>query len=846
MDDAEQNPSDGLREAPQAFKESADPQPDTTTLSQIVCIGASAGGLEPIEEVIGQLEPGSSAAYVVIQHLSPDFKSLMDELLGRITKIPVRKVEDGMVVEPNCIYLIPPRKEMVISGGQLLLSDQDASLSGPPLPINSFLRSLAEEMQERAVAVILSGSGSDGSVGCGHIIDAGGKVFVQRPDTAAFDSMPASVVRSTISCEILTPLEIGRELSQLCTKNSQDQANSDLETDKDPINRIFRALTRAYGLDLKFYKTSTVHRRIARRREMIKAHNLADYAEIIDENQSERERLYFDLLINVTGFFRDGDAFKAIEADVIPDLGQRWDDSKPLRIWVPACATGEEAYSLAILLTEFAKHQDKNLEFNIFATDVHKPSLDIASAGIYHPEQVRGLTPEQISEHFETVDGQLRIRPELRKRIVFSRHDVLKDPPFTKMDLVSCRNLLIYFNSDAQRISLSRLHFALKKNSYLVLGTSESLGEFENEFDIVSARWRIYKKRRELRFTDLMMPNIDLGRPFAVDTLRGRRTPADISNRSVYQSLIERFVPDGFLVNSTGKLIHIFGKAGQFLELGEGEVTGRLQDLLPEHLRSTVSTGIQKAVSSKKSVAIRAHNREAGELTPLHIHPMGHRLDQFENFFVTIDEARPAEVGVAIDVTMASSDEQAVRLRELELELNSTEETLQTMIEELQASNEELQASNEELQSTNEELHSVNEELYTVSAEHAEKVNELTALSYDMDNLLKSLNLPLVFLNEKLEVRRFTPLAHELFFFSPYDIGRPINAIRPRFSLPALEEDLTTVLKERAARSRKVTDDHERQRVVRMQPYLTDQETCMGVIMTFFSDDYLVPPGDEQ
>jgi len=714
-----------------------------------VGIGASAGGLEALEQLFAAMPEDSGMAFVVLQHLSPDFESRMVELLGRRTRIPIEQVTDGVAVEPNHIYLIPPRKDMILAGGHLLLTDKDPT-RGLTLPIDHFLRSLAQDAGRNAIAVILSGTGSDGSRGIKEVHEAGGLVISQDPRTARFDGMPRSAIDTGVVELELAPAAIPEALMRYRAGALGDGSaypSSEPPVVSTPIGQILELLRVQYGIDFAHYKQNTVLRRIERRLAMARL-DVETYALKLAEDRAELNALYFDLLIGVTRFFRDPEAFAHLESEVIPSIVE---GNHEIRVWMAGCATGEEVYSFAILLHEAILARGRRPMAKIFATDVHPESLEIASAGVYDAESVRDVSAARRERYFSAAgDEKLRISKELRELVVFARHNVINDAPFTRLDLVSCRNLLIYLQPQAQKKALSLFHFGLKTGGFLFLGPSETPGELSDEFEPLEGRWKIYRKRRDIRLpTDIRLPSLvpGMSRPSRPST--ASRRPADGVLLSAYDQLMARHVPPAFLVDRQNELLHSFGGAESLLRVQGGRVTTNLLDLVPDGMRAPLAGALQQADKQKRSVRYTGIDVMLGEQAAnfeLTVEPLPDARLDTTNFLIelkrTTETPRPVAVD-EVDVGQASRD----YVESLEGELSFTRENLQATIEELETSNEELQATNEELvaaneelQSTNEELHSVNEELHTVNVEHQRKIDQLTEITDDLNNLLMTLD----------------------------------------------------------------------------------------------------------
>jgi two-component system, chemotaxis family, CheB/CheR fusion protein len=776
------------------------PQP---TDGRIVGIGASAGGLEALQQLFDALPPDTGMAFVVVQHLSPDFRSLMDELISRHSEMPVVIAEDNMPVRANHIHLMPPRKQMIIRDRHLVLTDKEPQAF--TLPIDTFFRSLAQDVGDQAVAIVLSGSGSDGSRGVVEIKRAGGLVLAETASSAKFDSMPLSAAATGVVEHTYPPRDLARVL---CGLEPREVAPETATLSDDPaMDALLRHVRDHFGIDFSLYKTTTVGRRIKRRADLMRVHSLASYVEQLRADPDELNALYQDLLIGVTQFFRDPEAFERLESEVIPELIDKLPPDDELRVWVAGCATGEEAYSLAMLFCEAFESRGRPIRLKLLATDVHQTSLEHAGAGIYGEEQLQFVSPRRLERFFTKRSSGHQVLHDLRQLIVFARHNVTKDAPFTKMHFISCRNLLIYFQPQPQRTVLSLFHFGLAPGGVLFLGASETPGALADEFVSIDDHWKIYRKRRDVQLlSQIRMPlhrqvprrpaMIDLPRAHAPDPLI----------LETYDQLLDRYMPPGFLIDEDCMLVDSFAGAEKLLKVRRRRPSSNLLDQLDDELRTIVSGAIQRAVRDRAPIAysgVRIPGPDGGEqrctLTtePL-VHPRTgtrHVLVTFQRATEPHDAPRPAEPP-PMPLGQASRE----RLDTLETELAYTRETLQATIEELETSNEEMQAtneelvaSNEELQSTNEELHSVNEELYTVNAEYQQKIVELKELNTDLAHLLEGTDVGTVFLDRELRIRRFTSQIARVFRFQPYDIGRRISDFSHNIERPQLMEEIEQV-----------------------------------------------------
>ncbi|MBI2803805.1 MAG: PAS domain-containing protein [Planctomycetes bacterium] len=813
----------------------------------VVGIGASAGGLEAIEHFFDHVPEDSGVTFVVVQHLSPDFKSLMDELLARHTKLPIHRVEDGMAIQPNAIYLIPRKKNMVLSFGKLMLMDQDQK-PGPNLPIDIFFQSLAHDMGDRAIGVVLSGTGSDGSRGIKEIHEAGGLVLVQEPETSGFDGMPKAAIATGLADLVLPPQAMPAKILQYTqhpVRSEIRKVRLDIQSG-DELSAVFSLLRRHFGVDFSLYKPSTLGRRLERRMTLQNTESLADYVASLEADRDELDHLYRDLLVEVTQFFRDKDAFDVIKREVIPKLFEQASPDDGLRIWVPGCATGEEAYSLAILFHEFAQTHKQNIDVKIFATDVHRSSLEAASAGVYRESSVADMPREYLERYFVHKRNHFVVTQDIRKLVIFAPHNLTKDPPFTKLDLVTCRNVLIYLNPATQRKVLTLFHFGLRTGGVLFLGPSESLSDLEEEFDVIDRHWKVFRKRRDIR----LHPATGLATMPLSETAMLLRNPlvnqgkGDPQLPEIYEGLLTRYVPPSLLLNEHHELVHSFGNARTYLQIPEGKATTDVLKMLDHTLRIAVSSALHQAAKANKPVVysgVRFSLNGQDRLMKVTAVPLANKRTQ-SNFYQVCLEPEEAPAAVEPIQTFDAQGESAERISSLERELMYTKEHLQSTIEELETSNEELQstneelvASNEELQSTNEELHSVNEELYTVNAEHQRKIEELIQLTSDMDNLLASTDIGTIFLDLEMNIRKFTPAIGRLFNLLPHDVGRPLRHISNNLQmdnavLVSLIERMHT---EGKTVEQEVEAPQKRSFLVRVLPYHSQHGQVGGTVLTF-------------
>ncbi len=817
----------------------------------VVGIGASAGGLEALERFFDNVPKDSGMAFVVIQHLSPDFKSLMDEILARRTTLPIRLVEDSMLVEPNHVYLIPPKKEMIISGGRLLLSERDREQE-LTLPIDVFFRSLAQDCGPRAIAVVMSGGGSDGSRGIRAVHEAGGLVVVQDVESAQFDGMPKTAQDAGVADYVLPPQDMPAALLEHANRAETRAAqHEDHDGPAEPVlgmNAVYQMLEAEFGIDFTHYKPSTITRRIERRLQLSHVDDIEQYAKRLHGAREELDVLYRDLLIGVTRFFRNEEAFELLEHEVLPEMLKDGPREVPFRVWVAGCATGEEVYSLAILLNELLA--DSGRTFKIFATDVHRGSLEHATRGVYDDDAVANVSPERLARYFLPRGKSYQVVPELRQAVVFAHHNVVKDAPFTRVDLVSCRNMLIYLQPSAQEKVLSRFHFALNRGGIMLLGPSESLGHLDHDFETIHKHWRIYRKYSDSRMAvdfrgahppKSVAPNSTSRLGIVSSTTLGGHGAARHSVTQLlgtYDSLLDEMMPPSLLVDDRGELIHTFGGANKLLSLRDGRQGLDVFEMVGSELKMVLMSGLARAVNEPSAIVFNGV-RVGDESYKVTIRRVQNKRGASPHVLVSFHasgeaEARAPVPEVEIDMRQVPHEQ----LGTLEAELSRTKENLQAAMEELESSNEELQAaneellaSNEELQSTNEELQSVNEELYSVNAEYQRKIGDLTELANDMDNLLSSTDIGTIFLDRELRIRKFTPQIADSFNLLPGDIGRPIETFTYAVDHPELNEDLKRVLASGERVERELRDRHNRSFFLRILPYRA-KGAVAGVVLT--------------
>ncbi|MBB6480177.1 chemotaxis protein CheB [Spirochaeta isovalerica] len=759
----------------------------------VVGIGASAGGLEALEDFFRNMPSRPGAAFVVIQHLSPDYKSMMNELLARFTSMPIHLVEDGMAVEVNNVYLIPPRKNMTIYQGTLLLNDP---LPGKVLnlPIDIFLRSLAKDQEKNAIAVILSGTGSDGTLGIRAIKEAGGISMAQDTRTAKFDGMPRSSISSGMVDFVLSPPRLADELVNYCrhplTINSRkmEQISNENETELSKIISIIRETT---GVDFGHYKPNTVLRRLEKRISLNRFNSISEYLNFLMYNEREIKTLFNELLIGVTRFFRDESYFETLSRTVIPRLFESIPIEKDLRVWVAGCSTGEEVYSLAILLFD---HMEKSRTFRnikIFATDIDTEALSFAGAGFYPENIVSDVPLPFLEKYFTRQNGGYLISDSIRSVIVFARQDLINDPPFTKIDFITCRNLLIYLETPAQQRVLSYFYMSLNDPGFLFLGNSESIGNLSEGFDCLDSKAKIYQYKKGFRLSSVnellkrepIITNRGMG---SLGTRSRMRQTERESLDNIFTELLSGYIPPSVLVDSRYELLHIFHNVNNYLQFPVGKASFNILKMMSKEMGAIVSSLLRRADKTKNPVVMDHITLE--ELSGNSLSISCRKLsvtNRPENYFLisfTEEEKLPKSDSVVVVENFNYPNHYTDQIEELEKELSLKSESLQATVEELETSNEELQssneellASNEELQSTNEELQSVNEELYTVNAEHIKKIEELSEMTADLENLLKNTKIGVLFLDRDLKLRKINSIASEITHIQPSDRQRYIG-----------------------------------------------------------------------
>lgn len=834
----------------------------------IVGIGASAGGLEAFSDLLRHLPEKTGMAFVLVQHLDPTHGSDLREILSRTTKIPVQEVADGVRVEPDHIYVIPPNTTMVLKDGALRLAAR-VMTRGQHMPIDYFFRSLAETRGSGAISVILSGTASDGTEGSRAVKAAGGITFAQDEQTAKYASMPHSAVQSGSIDFVLPPSRIATELTRVAnhpylTREAVETSNSALAPG-DQMQALLSILRDATGVDFTHYKQTTLQRRIKRRIVLHKLEDLKSYVRFVRATPGEVDELYQDILIHVTGFFRDPEAFESLSKHVLPHLFSQ-SHKGPVRVWVPGCSTGEEVYSLAIVMLEYlwqasskaAKLPLGSLPFQIFATDISDRALNRARAGLYSESLMADISRERLRQFFVHIDGGYQIVKPLREMCIFAKQNVAKDPPFSNLDLISCRNLLIYLGPVLQKRVLPTLHYALKPDGYLMLGESESLGAFSDYFALVEKKSRIFQKKKTAMRLAGYFGGLDFGVRHVEDPKTAREAhPVFSVEKEVDRLLMSRFVPASIVVNDEMEIIHLRGKTGPYLEPAAGRPTFSLSKMAREDLLLDLRAALAKAKREnapvrKDGVHVQSNGqtREVNlEVTPLR------GPTPADRYYVIVfqDVISEAEMGRSAKKKAASArDGSSRQTAQLKRELGQLREQFQSLIEEHESTteefksaneevlsaNEELQSTNEELETAKEELQSTNEELTTLNEELQNRNVELTSANNDLLNLLGNVTVPVVILDQNLHIRRFTPPAQKLLNLLSSDVGRRLSEIRPNLDHENLgdlaQETIDKVVSsEKEVREKGSGSWYQ----MRVRPYKTWDNKIDGAVLSFENID---------
>ncbi|MGE0577733.1 chemotaxis protein CheB [Reyranella sp.] len=819
----------------------------------VVGIGASAGGIGALEAMLPLLTPDAGVAYVVVQHLDPNHESVLAALLAKVARIPVVEIKDQAPIEPDHVYIIPPNASLAISDSRLQVAPPIAQ-RGQRTPIDGFFASLAESKGENAAGIILSGTGSDGTIGLRAIKEHGGLTVAQ--DDAEYDGMMRSAVRSGM-VDFVLPIEAipakiydyFHHLTQIDGRKGPDGVRAEATNHLAQICALLRTRT---GHDFSGYKDKTVARRVQRRMQVLQIGEVPDFIERLRKEPKELDALLQDLLIGVTNFFRDPEAFAALEREVIPALFEGKGPDDTVRVWVPGCSTGEEAYSIAILLREHVSKVQSAPKLQIFASDIDEQSLEIARTGRFPSTISKDVPPARLERYFVREDGTYRIASDLREICLFSAHNLLRDAPFSKLDLISCRNLLIYLTPELQNRLIPLFHYALNDPGYLFLGTSENVTRHSRLFATVDKAHRIFRRRPQI---ERRLPEFPLTAPDGGGRKAAAAPRAAVDHEPLQslaeRQLLDRYAPAYVVINSDGELLHGSARTGKYLELPPGAPRMDIFSMARPGLRPDLRAGVHKAVNTRQ-VALQKNvtvGTNGGRQTiDLVVHPIRPGAAQESLYMVVFQDIGGIRPTAETETVESAEDLENANLRQLEAELRATRERLQTTTEELESSNEELKSGNEELSSMNEELQSaneeletskeelqsINEELQTVNSELNARVEELSRANSDIANLLESTQIATVFLDRNLAVKSFTPAAKDVFRLVESDTGRPITHVRARFDSDTVQEDAERVMRTLSTIERQVESNYNGARyVMRMMPYRSVDNVIGGVVITF-------------
>ena len=819
----------------------------------VIGLGASAGGLEAFELFFQSVPADSGMAFILVSHLDPSHASMLAEILQRITTIPVVEAANGMPVEPNHVYIIPPNREMTIFHDALQLN-LPGQARGMRMPIDTFLRSLAEDAGDKAIAIILSGSGTDGTLGLRSVLGGGGVSFVQDPATAKYDGMPTSAIQSGLATYILPAGEMYRELAAYVRNYVKRKMPATLPVPegKQLYTKILMLLRSKTGHDFSFYKQNTIRRRIERR---MGVHNLEDpdaYARYLAENPAEVHLLFKELLINVTSFFRDPEAFEVLKADIIQPLLENKPEDYVFRVWVAGCATGEEAYSIAMIFRECMDAKTR-YKVQIYSTDLDEDAISVARGGVYPENIAIDVSPERLKRFFTKEEAGFRIKKDIREMVVFAVQDVIKDPPFTRLDLLSCRNLMIYFEPELQNRLIPVFHYALNPGGFLFLSPSESIGRYTDLFAPVSRKWKIYGSRFTLspvRKAGAYSPppsTSPAGRGTPELAIKPRETNFVELTRGI---LLQSYAPPSVITDDDGNTLYVHGDTGKYLRPAPGTASLNIIEMAREGLQQELRKAIRNAVKQKTHISIKALPvRTNGGMHPVDVivRPLTDPGTSKELLIVSFQDAEEKARQKVPPSKVPDKKGQAKRIDDLEQELQYSKEHLQATVigvqgtnEELKSTNEELQSTNEELQSTNEELEtskeelqSVNEEIVTVNAELQAKIEQLTDIQNDMKNLLDSTSIGTIFLDENMAVKRFTRDAARIFRLVATDAGRPLADIKSTIVSGDIVADAREVLDTMVPREKEVQTTDNLWYLARLTPYRTLENVIEGVVITF-------------
>lgn len=824
----------------------------------IVGIGASAGGLETLNAFLSIMPSDSGMAFVIIQHLSPDYKSIMVSLLEKQTHMAVNQIEDGTKVLPNHIYLNPPGKNVAIFNRTLHLLDPARS-SAINMPVDFFFRSLSEDLAEKAIGIILSGTASDGTLGIKAIKGEGGMAMVQQPDTAKYDGMPRSAVETGLIDYIVPVEKMPETLAQYVQHPFLELEKKSKLTDsphKNNMQKIFALIRSKTGHDFSQYKPNTISRRIERRLAVHQIKSLSDYILFIQKNPAEIETLFNNLVIGVTNFFRDPEAFKVLEQEVILSLLKDKAPDSTIRFWIAGCSTGEEAYSLAIIVSEIMEKIQKHFNVQIFATDIDPAAIDIARRGIY-PENIGvDISPDRLRRFFTKNPDGFHVKKQIRDMIVFSTQNIIKDPPFSRLDLVSCRNLLIYMGRTLQKKIIPLFHYTLNPGGILFLGSSESIGEHTDLFKPSHSKLKIFIRGKSFTARGIDFPGKiyhDAQPRMIPDQESNLPTNPDVL-AVIERTILDTYAPSGVLINDKYEILHFVGLTDKYLAPPTGKPSFNVLDMAREDLKNQLTISLHKAVQKKIAIVckdVKVSHNGTFSTVDISILPMTDKGLPNGTVLITFDDKTPADVSGEKKVVPSKTRRKNTALKNLEQELHATEEYLQATIEELETSNEELKSTNEEMQSVNEEmqstneeletskeeLQSTNEELATVNTELQTKIDEYSKSNNDLNNLLAATEIATLFIDMNLCIKNYTPAATTVIKLIQTDIGRPLDDLKNCFGDVDLVTLARKVLKDLNTVEMEILSSDDIWYTMKIIPYRTVENLIDGVVMTFTNVD---------
>ncbi len=818
----------------------------------IVGMGASAGGLEALEQFFTNMPADSGMAFVVIQHLDPDHKGILRELIQRVTKMQVLTVTDRLKIRQDCVYIIPPNKSMSILNGVLHLF-VPVETRGLRLPIDFFFRSLADDRREKSIGIVFSGMGSDGSMGLKAIKEQQGMALVQDPANAKFDSMPRNAMEKVVPDVVAPANELPDKLAAITGQVHRVAVKQELEKDTSALEKIFILLRTQTGHDFSQYKKNTVYRRIERRMSIHQIGKISSYVRFLQENPSEVGILFKELLIGVTSFFRDVAVWEEMKNKAIPPMFARMPTGYALRAWIPGCSTGEEAYTLAMVFKEAldADHLSRNLSLQIFATDLDNNAIEKARKGLFPETIANEMSPTRLDRFFIKTGNNYHLTSEIREMVVFAPQNVIRDPPFTKLDIISCRNLLIYLDAELQKKLLSLFHYSLIPGGLLLLGSAESNGAQSGLFTAIDSKLRIYQRSGSSRTDDLH----DFPSSFSHSNTAPMKhqNPASLPNNLqtlTDQLLLHKFSPASLLVTGQGDILYITGSTGKYLEPAVGKANMNLYAMAREGLHNELPAAFRKALLSYEKVILRNIRVEingGAQFVDVTIQQLEKPMALKGKILLIFSDLPPVELKASKKKRLKSTDhtvhpaiELELELKRLTEELQSTHEEMQTSQEELRSANEELQSTNEELQSTNEEMttskeemQSLNEELHTVNAELQSKIEDFSRVNNDMNNLLNSIDIATLFLDKNLKIRQFTVPATKIFKLIQSDVGRLYTDQVSELDYPDMERDAREVLRSLVFVEKNIPTHDGRWFSIRIMPYRTLEDKIEGLVITF-------------